>query len=252
MNFAQPVDADHSTLTTIKQVIVDASARAPRSLQTGIGPSEVGAACARKLAYRLLDIPATNTATDPLPSAVGTGAHAWIADAFEADNKRLGRVRWLTETRVQCGVVAGSCDLLDTDTGTVIDHKFPGATAMRKAKTDGPSDQYRVQAHLYGLGHSAAGRLVKRVAIVFYPRGGMLTDAHIWSQPYNATIARDALARLESIAAGIDAWMGATGGDKNATLAAIAPTPSPLCNWCPALNRCADDLSQGCPGETPK
>lgn len=247
--FAQPVGADTRYLTDIKTTILDAARNAPRTQQRSLGPSEVGDPCARKLAYKLLDVTPTNTTTDPLPSLVGTGAHAWLADAFAADNQRLGRQRWVIEQRLQCGDVSGSGDLYDADTYKVIDHKFPGATAMKKYKTNGPSQVYRVQAHLYGLGHVNAGRRVDDVAILFFPRGGMLSDAWLWQEPYQPDIAQQALDRLHSIAAAIDAWMSATGGDKSQTLAAIPTHVTPLCNWCHYLAFASSDLSTGCPGE---
>lgn len=247
--FAQPVDWDHRYLTGIKQLILNAANNSGRSRQKAIGPSEAGEPCARKLAYKLLDITPTNTATDPLPSVVGTGAHAWLADTFTRDNDTLGYQRWHIEERVQCGPIAGSCDLYDADTRTVIDHKFPGEAAMKKYRANGPSDVYRIQAHLYGLGHATAGHPVDRVAIIFYPRGGMLGSAHMWSQPYDETVARAAIDRLHAIATGIDTWMDLTGADTTQTLAAIPATTSRLCNWCPFLSYGSTNLSTGCPGE---
>lgn len=251
-SFAQPAGAPPSYLIELKNIIIEASNNSARSKQTAIGPSEVGEPCARKLAYKLLDVVPTNTATDPLPSLVGTGAHAWLADAFTAHNATLGRQRWFVEQRVQCGDVSGSCDLYDADTHTVIDHKFPGASGMKKYVAEGPSDVYRIQAHLYGLGHMNAGRHVDRVAIVFYPRGGAIGSVHLWSQPYDEAVAQTALDRLHAIAAATDVWMDLTNRDVAATISAIEPTTSHLCNWCPFLQYAGTDLSQGCPGEALK
>lgn len=247
--FAQPIDWDARYLLTIKKLILDASNNSSRSRQRAIGPSEVGEPCARKLAYKLLDITETNTTTDPLPSVVGTGAHANLADTFTRDNATLGYQRWWVEERVQCGPFSGSCDLYDADTRTVVDHKFPGESAMRKYRSTGPSDVYRIQAHLYGMGNVAAGRPVDRVAIIFYPRGGMLGSTHIWSEPYDEKVATDAIDRVLAIGAGIDTWMDLTSADKGAALAAIPATPSRLCNWCPFLSYGSTELSTGCPGE---
>lgn len=246
---SQPVSPEIAYLSEIKQTIVAASNNSPRSVQRSIGPSEVGEPCARKLAYKLLGTARTNTSTDPLPSLVGTGAHAWLADMFTAENARLGRQRWLVEQPLQCGDVSGHGDLYDADTCKVIDHKFPGAGAMKKYRANGPSDVYRIQAHLYGLGHVNAGRRVDHVAILFFPRGGMLADAWLWQEPYDETVAQGALDRLFGIASAIDAWTEITNGDTSATLAAIPGDPSPLCNWCPYMSYASNDLSSGCPGE---
>ena len=235
-------------LLDLKRIIIDASINAPRSQQKTIGPSEVGEPCARKLAYKLLDIEPRNTATDPLPSLVGTGAHAWLADAFLAWNEANGRKRFWVEEKVTCGPVVGSCDLYDADTLTAIDHKFPGVTAMDRYRKNGPSDVYRIQAHLYGMGHRDAGRPVEHVAIVFYPRGGMLGDAFMWAEPFDEAIAEAAIERLMGIAAATDVWLSTT-GDKAQAIGAIEPTTSRLCNWCEYLSYGSTDLARGCPGE---
>lgn len=250
--FAQPVGDDERYLIDLKNIILNASNGSARSRQKAIGPSEVGEPCARKLAYKLLDVTPTNTATDPLPSIVGTGAHAWLADAFEAWNTTNGRKRFWVEQRVVAGPIAGSCDLYDADKRLVIDHKFPGATSMKKYKKDGPSSIYRTQAHLYGLGHSNAGRPVDKVAIVFYPRGGSLGGTHIWSEPYNPSLAQQGIDRLMGIAAAVDVWMATSGRDVAATLDAIPPTVDYLCNYCPFLSYGSANLSTGCPGEAMK
>jgi len=250
--FAQPVGLEHRYLAELKGIILDASNNSARSRQTAIGPSEAGEPCARKLAYKMIGVTATNTATDPLPSVVGTGAHAWLADTFTAHNAILGRTRWHVEKRVQCGPLAGSCDLYDEDTYMVIDHKFPGAAAMKKYIASGPSEVYRIQAHLYGLGFVNEGKRVDRVAIVFYPRGGMLGSSHMWSEAYNPAIAQAAIDRLHGIALAIDLWMASTNGDIAATIDQIAPTVSRLCSWCPNLVYASNDLSLGCPGEATK
>ena len=249
--YAQPVDTSQLGLADYKQVIIDASNGSARTQQKRLGPSEVGDPCRRKLAMKLLDI-AGDHQSDPLPSAVGTGAHAWLADAFEAANRRLGRKRWVVEQALQCGPIRGHGDLYDADLFEVIDHKFPGASAMKKYTTQGPSQVYRIQAHLYGYGHQQAGRRVDRVAIVFLPRGGMLSTTHKWSEPYDESVALKAIDDLLGLGTAIDTWMDITGGDKAATVAAIPATPSRLCGWCPFLrNSNTVDLSLGCPGESP-
>ncbi len=73
----------------LQNVIRHAAANAPRSLQSALGPSEVGLPCRRRLAYRLLDWldEKPNPDSDPLPSTMGTAYHAWLAEAFERANE---------------------------------------------------------------------------------------------------------------------------------------------------------------------
>jgi hypothetical protein len=230
----------------LQTVIKDAAANAPRSRQVAIGPSEVGQECTRRLAYKVLDWPTVNTDSDPLPSWVGTGAHAMNAEAFERANEREPG-RWLVEQRVQVAPgLAGSCDLYDTRTETVIDHKFVGTGSMRKYKTGGPSTVYRVQTHLYALGIENAGRTPKRVAIAFFPRGGLLSGLHVWTEPYDRQLALDAVARLETIKLAVISL------DPEATPAnwAYLPTsPGHGCEYCPWYLPGSTDLARGCPSD---
>lgn len=177
--------------------------QAPRSLQTAIGPSEIGTPCDRRLALKLLGAPVQNTTVDKWAATVGTATHAWLADAFTADNAR--RVadglppRWLLEQRVTVRTgLSGSCDLYDLQTQTVVDWKTTGVTRLRAYRAAGdPGQQYRYQAHLYGMGWANLGVPVTTVAVVFLPRSGMLRDTYLWEQPYDPAVAQAALDRAD-------------------------------------------------------
>lgn len=171
----------------------------PRNLQRELGPSEVGHPCRRKLAYGLMQEPEINPGFDPLPSFVGTEAHSGMADAAEAANKRLGRTRWLAEHRVTVtGSLAGSCDLFDLDTKTVIDHKFLSATRIKKYRGN-PPQHYRRQLHLYGRGFINLGFQVDNVMLHMLPRGGVLTGKATFYEPYNDALVDDTLNTLSDI-----------------------------------------------------
>lgn len=230
-------------------VIEQAITNAPRSLQTRIGPSEIGAPCARRIGYKLLGVKERKQAPN-WKATMGTGAHMWLETAFDGDNLRVaaseGQERWLIETKVSVGEangaeITGSCDLYDRWTGTVIDHKTCSPTQLRKYKTQGPGEQYRVQAHLYGRGWQRAGFRVETVAIAFLPRNGELAEAHIWHEPYSEQVAADALQRLT----GIDMACKMLGP---AALAAL-PTADQYCGLCPFFRANSEDLTLGCPGD---
>lgn len=108
----------------LRDMIRHGSRVMPRSQQKALGPSEVGHPCPRKLAYGLMDEPGEPGFSDPLPSLIGTAFHSWLEWAAPQHNELLGRERWLPETKVTVREgLSGTCDLFDTDTGTVIDHK---------------------------------------------------------------------------------------------------------------------------------
>lgn len=227
--------------------ISDAITNHPRSQQKRIGPSEIDHPCARRLGYKLAGTPDFNVFPDiPWKPTVGTAVHAWAEDAFHADNARHDHLRWLIETRVDVGEiggtpVVGSADLYDRATGTVIDHKVVGRTQLRKYKASGPGRQYRGQAHLYGRGFTRRGLPVHRVMVVFLPRDGELSDAHVWSEKYDESIALAALQRAEGIHIAVTSL-----GDR--AFAAL-PVADAYCTRCPWFKRGSTDPATGCPGD---
>ena len=238
-------------LSTIEAAIMNH----PRSLQTQIGPSEIGIECDRRIAYKLLGFPERDRGPAWLPT-IGTAVHAWLEGVFDADNERVlasellgpDQERWLVEEKVTpgfipgLGFISGSCDLYDRMTCTVVDHKIIGPTSLRTYKAGGPSVQYRTQAHLYGLGWENAGHPVSSVAICFLPRNAreLRGQAYLWSEPYDRQIALDALARLKRI------WDAASAVGP-AILPAL-PTDDAHCNFCPYLDPSSTDPTTACPG----
>lgn len=198
-----PEDILHSDLM---QMIVDRYHATPRNRQIELGPSEIGHPCLRRLAYGLTGVKQSNTYFDPLPSIVGTAAHTWMQTAAHHANEQLRRERWITEKKVHVAYdLAGSCDLYDADTATVVDWKFPGANRFTAFCKNMPTI-YRVQAHLYGRGFINEGLPVKTVAVCLLPRGGSLKSMHLWSEPYSDKIADEAIARRETVIALCSDW----------------------------------------------
>lgn len=232
--------------------ITDAIAHHPRTLQTRIGPSEIGDPCARRIGYKLLGI--EQRPQEPnWKATVGTGVHGWLEAAFDRANETWARAmggtwveRWLIEERVTVGTdalgepITGSCDLYDRHARTVIDHKTIGPAQLKKYRSQGPSVTYRVQAHLYGQGWANAGLPPEHVAICFLPRQGELRDAHWWSEAWDPGVAAQALDRLRGIQL-------ATTNLGAAALPLLETAPE-YCEHCPFSKPRATDLGVGCPG----
>jgi hypothetical protein len=166
---------------TLRNVFEHHAARAPRTLQQHLGPSELGVMCDRQVAGKMAALPATNHVVDPWPSIVGTACHAWAADAFTADNTRYGYVRWLAEQRVTPHPDhPGTADLYDSAELAVVDHKFLGESSLAKVRKN-PPRKYVVQLLLYGLGYINLGLPVTRVVLAAYPRTkASLDDMYVW------------------------------------------------------------------------
>lgn len=212
----------------------------PRSQQRAIGPSEVGAPCIRRMGYRLLENEPTNE-PDTWLAQIGTWVHAGIASVYEGINATLDEPRYLIEQRVQVTKdLAGSVDLYDRKLKMVLDWKVVGDSSLKKYKKDGPSNQYRVQAHLYGMGLFNEGYEVETVAIVFLPRGGNLRQMHIWSEAFDPHIAMDGIEKLREARKVIQM----AGSEALRTM----PTDASLCHYCPYFLPASTSLAVGCPG----
>ena len=260
----------------LKAVIADAITAHPRSQQKRIGPSEIGETCARKLAYKTTGTTEARTLPPGWRPTVGTAVHAWLEEAFITASGQPAR--WLVETRVDAGPMAGtaltgSTDLYDRVTATSIDWKVIGPSAHKTLRADlnagrGPKRIYQVQLHTYGLGFTRRGLPVDRVMLVALPAAGELDDALWWSAPYNPQIALDAMARVDRIhglatALGLAPALAATNGALHAAGAGHLADPdtgpdSPAigtdpysCRFCPWLLGGSTDLSVGCPGAAP-
>lgn len=222
------------TPNMIADLIRDDDANKPRSQQVAVGPSQIGTPCDRQLGYAVTGTPkVSGSGGDPLPRWLGTEGHAGLERILTM------HLDWETEFRVTIPAydISGNVDAYHIPTGTVVDFKFVGAASMSKYKATGPGQQYRTQAHLYGLGLSLTGRSVANVAIVFIPRSGLASNIHVWSEPYDEAVTEAALRRYEAVKL-IASNIGV--GD-------LATADAP-CDWCDWFKPGSTDLTAGCPG----
>lgn len=168
----------------LRRVVTEQANGSARSLQRHLGPSELGQPCDRQVVGKLAGLPTTNHVVDPWASVIGTAVHAWLADAFTADNARHG-ARWLAEQRVVPHPEhSGTADLYDAAEMAVVDHKVLGESSMSKVRSaQGPPVHYVIQLLLYGKGYRNLGLPVKRVALAAYPRSAASLDGlYVWER----------------------------------------------------------------------
>lgn len=202
----EPRDAD--AWSEYRPLIERAIDSSERSLQTRIGPSELGNPCDRCLIHKLAGTP-EHPSVAWLPF-IGTATHAALADIFMHANAELERVRFLVEATVSVGTVGGvditgHLDLFDIDLGELTDWKVVGKTTLDKVRrTLHPGEAYRTQQHCYGLGLKRRGLRVRKVRVAFLPRNELsLRGAHIWEEPYDESVALRAIARADMFATAI-------------------------------------------------
>lgn len=248
--FARPgSDLDH-LLSDLRDIIRLGNEEMPRGQQKDLGPSEIGDPCARKLAFKIMDAPACNTHRDPLAALMGTAFHSWFAWAVDRANTRLGRIRWVSEQRVTPrpgGGSAGTCDLFDLDTLTVIDLKCPGPTRFSHYVKHGPSLTYRRQVHIYGYGYwRTFGLMPARVAIYWVGRASTLERSQLWWEPFDPAIAEDTFTRYDNLALTLD---GLDIERHPERFALIPAEPSDDCGFCDWWSPKPGSPYQ-CPGHT--
>jgi hypothetical protein len=232
----------------LRRVVLEQAARAPRSQQVHLGPSELGHACDRQVVGKMAGQPTTNHVADPWPSVVGTAVHAWLADAFAADNTRHG-VRWVPEQRVTPHPDhPGTADLYDAAEQAVVDHKCLGQTSMAKVRSGAVPRHYLVQLLLYGRGYRLLGLPVRRVVLAAWPRTGSTLDGlYIWDRPHTAE--DDALVEEVFDRTAARAGVAAIVRSGGLALTQVPAEPDDDCYFCPFYRpESARDGLYGCPG----
>lgn len=231
-------DTVSPVVAAYEQVIENGIRNHPRSLQKRIGPSEIGIDCDRRLLHKLAQDPEPDRGIAWKPE-LGTAMHEHLERMFQASNTTYDpMVRWLTEQKVTVGYIGdrpitGSCDLFDTYEQVVYDHKIVGNSTLTKYRLHGPSHQYRVQANLYGLGWVLAGYQPTEVAICFLPREAEWSKRYIWHEPFNPTIAGEALAHANQL------WDELQTDGLQKALTKHPLCDFPFCPWCAPQQRAA-------------
>ena len=168
-----------------------AGATSARSLQTSVGPSELGG-CRAKVWHRLNGTEVVND-TLSLASFMGTAIHTRIEDALRALDPWGDDFE--SEVTVKGGGITGHVDFYHKGAKAVVDWK----TTTKKNLAYFPSLQQRWQVQVYGWLLTQSGREVETVTLVAIPRDGNERDIKIHTEAYDPQMAADALAWLEAV-----------------------------------------------------
>jgi len=197
-----------------------------RSKQTQVGPSELGG-CRRKVWYRLNDQPETNENELKLAAIMGTAIHATIEEAIRTVDPK-GEKYWV-ETAVEYSGMKAHIDLFIPESGDVVDWK----TVKKQNLSYFPSTQQRWQVQVYGylLDKSGKGK-VRTVNLVAIARDGDERDVVVHSEPYDPSIAEEALN-----------WLSAVKESE------VVPDPERDQNYCKSYCKYFDETGEiGCSG----
>ena len=173
----------------LMEALYDKENSRKRSKQKQVGPSELGG-CSRKVWYKLNDQPETNGGQLKLASIMGTAIHAAIEKAISKHDN------FIIEQPVEFNGIKAHIDLFIPETGDVVDWK----TTKAKNLSYFPSKQQRWQVQVYGylLDKSGKGK-PQRVNLVAIPRDGDERDIKVHTEPYDESVALEALSWLEAI-----------------------------------------------------
>lgn len=240
-------------------LVKDYAARAPRSVQTHLGPSELGEECDRQVVMKMAGsmLPRTNNVSDPWASVMGTAGHAYVEEMYRWDNaRRVGQgsyARWIPETRVTPDPGddshPGTADLYDAANRALVDHKFLGDSSRQKLISKGPKRVYYVQLLLYRRGFQQLGLPVDKIVLLAWPRTkSSLDELYVWThvpteedeQLVDTVLfqTRERQKVAELVKSG------------HINIMDVPPTPSDdACHFCPLYRpQAAYDNRYGCPG----
>ena len=219
----------------------------PRSQQRRPDHPKSGIPALRKLAYGLTLAPRCNDrAGDPLPSMVGTGAHAQMEDVLAGYNDgtasasssrtvsnphRVSPGRWTPTT------CARPCrDRLEVPRHHQDEHCPPRPAPRNSLRGAGPSLRARRPAR------RTHPRIVR---IAFIPRAGFSTNTYVWEVPWNPEIAMAAINRMTStIAMAADLQV-----DRHPDRYAVFPATPFQCDYCPGTTSNPPDRTRCAGGD---
>lgn len=192
----------------------------PRSLQAEPGPSELGTTCLRCLAHRLNGDPKREDPAGQWAPTVGTGGHLLLQQWFDrhpgdrmvdldGQNVPIGD-RWTAEMPVVTAMlhhrgrpveIGGHIDLWDAQELATIDWKFVGQSTLKNVVLHGPSQAYKVQASLYGIGvHNTLGLYPVKSCVYYLPRSARnLDEGYAYETRYDPRPGEWALKRAQQV-----------------------------------------------------
>jgi hypothetical protein len=157
-----------------------------------VGPSEIGG-CRRKVWEKLQGTPVTNPDTLQMAANMGTAWHTWI------ESRLAGDPRFLLEVKRERDGIRGTADCFDLERRMVVDWK----TIKLSGVPYFPSKQQRWQVQVYGWLLSLEFE-VESVCLVGFPRDGTDLDVVTHVEPYEESVALEALGWLEEVRVRVD------------------------------------------------
>lgn len=224
----------------VKAMVLGHLNNRPRSTQTALGPSSAGNPCDRALVGLMSGFEG-GPDDNPWLAGVGTAVHFMLAEMLDEENRKAGKQVWLVEQHLPIkppAIPAGSGDAFHIESGTVIDWKILGKTSLDDISKNGPSELYRTQLHIYGLGYAQLGYQVNDVVLAALPRNAnpnlpFLYESVFWKEAFDLNLAVDAVNRVEKLYLKAKELKAVSNIKK---LQLVPATPGKSCFYCPFNN----------------
>lgn len=180
-------------------VLAEITQGTERDKQRRAGPSNIANPCPRCVGQSLAGVPDDRDFS--LYPWIGTAVHHFLEHNTFPDAEH--ELKLYVGEVVGYGPIKGTTDmyiLIEDDDGIVtayvLDWKIVGLKKIKSYRVNGPPEQYRYQANLYGKGCELAGMRVDKIAICFIPRdSGNANDIYIFEEEYQPELAEVALKR---------------------------------------------------------
>lgn len=172
----------------------------PRSLQGGLGVSDIGY-CTAKAVLKLQGVEATDSPT-PRSALMGIAAHALFAEARKTFKPNLLIEVGFDVTLPSGIVIPGHADELDPDEPSVTDAKtVADEAALIALRRTGSTEQQRYQRQLYYLGAHQAGLVPAQGTVrnVWVDRAGQADWCYVEQEPFDINVVHAADRWLQDV-----------------------------------------------------
>lgn len=171
------------------QVIQEITKQTERDKQRRVGPSQLGG-CPKCLGRAMMNEDEQQEFS--LYPWAGTAIHEYLEHHTFPDAQHELKL-WVGDVEGY-GPIKGTTDMFWQH--RVVDWKNSSKKKIQAMRVQGPSNQYRYQAHLYARGCELAGLEPHDIAIVFIPRDSAnVNDIWVFEEEYQPEMAEAALTR---------------------------------------------------------
>jgi len=184
------------------KVLAEITKGTERDKQRRAGPSNIANPCPKCVGKSLAGV--DDDRDFSLYPFIGTAVHAYLEHNTFPDAQH--ELKLYVGDVPGYGPIKGTTDLyiiVEIDgqqVAVVLDWKIVGIKKIKSYIVNGPPEQYRYQANIYGRGLQLAGEPVDRIAICFIPRdSGNVNDIFIHEEEYQPEMAEAALERAGRI-----------------------------------------------------